>query len=99
MCILLKLHYAKFDVSSLFCSKVIEEKPLGGADPSPLGKGRVNKGRLAKHEIKNMGYPSKHHFITQYISLRGTAVNEFYRMMRMEVAGHVKGNRTETNKQ
>ena len=30
MCILLKLHYAKFDVSRLFCSKVIEEKPLGG---------------------------------------------------------------------
>ena len=30
MCILLKLHYAKFDVSRLFCSKVIEEKPCGG---------------------------------------------------------------------
>ena len=30
MCILLKLHYEKFDVSSLFCSNVIEEKPLGG---------------------------------------------------------------------
>ena len=29
MCILLKLHYAKFDVSSLFCSKVIQEKSLG----------------------------------------------------------------------
>ena len=27
MCILLKLHYAKFDVSGLFCSKVIEEPP------------------------------------------------------------------------
>ena len=27
-CILLKVHYANFDVSSLFCSKVIEEKPL-----------------------------------------------------------------------
>ena len=27
---LLKLHYAKFDVSRLFRSKVIEEKPLGG---------------------------------------------------------------------
>ena len=36
MCILLKLHYAKFDVSRLFCSKVIEQKPLGGRlDPSP----------------------------------------------------------------
>ena len=30
MCIILKLNYAKFDVSSLFCSKVIKEKPLGG---------------------------------------------------------------------
>ena len=29
MCILLKLHYAKFYVSRLFCSKVIEEKRLG----------------------------------------------------------------------
>ena len=29
MCILLKLDYAKFGVSDLFCSKVIEEKPLG----------------------------------------------------------------------
>ena len=40
---------------------------------------------------------SKHHFITQYISLTGTAVIEFYRMIRMGVAGHVRGNRTETN--
>ena len=40
---------------------------------------------------------SKHHFITQYISLRGTAVNEFYRMTGMGVAGHASGNRTETN--
>ena len=39
MCILLKLHYAKFDVSRLFCSKVIEEKPLGGRlDPLTLVK-------------------------------------------------------------
>ena len=28
-----------------------------------------------------MSHHSKHHFITQYISLRGTAVNEFYPMM------------------
>ena len=39
MCILLKLHYAKFDVSRLFCSNVIEGKPLGGRlDPLPLVK-------------------------------------------------------------
>ena len=36
MYILLKLHYANFDISSLFCSKVIEEKPLGcRLDPPP----------------------------------------------------------------
>ena len=44
-----------------------------------------------------MSHHSQHHFITQYISLRYTAVNEFYRMRRMGVAGHVKGNRTETD--
>ena len=44
-----------------------------------------------------MSHHSKHHFITQYIFLRDTAVNEFYRMIRMGVAGHVRGNRTETN--
>ena len=45
MCILLKLHYAKFDISRLFCSKVIKEKPLGrvGSTPSPLGKRKVKK--------------------------------------------------------
>ena len=35
MCILSKLDYAKFDVSNLYFSKVIEEKPLGS---SPLVK-------------------------------------------------------------
>ena len=44
-----------------------------------------------------MNHHSQHHFITQYISLRGTAVNESHRMIRMEVAGRVRGNRTETN--
>ena len=40
MCILLKLHYAKFDVSCLFCSKVTEEKPLGSwLDPPPVKEG------------------------------------------------------------
>ena len=53
--------------------------------------------RLAKHEIKTVIDHSKHHFITQYISLRGTAVNKFYRMIRMGVASHVRGNRSETN--
>ena len=41
MCILLKLNCAKFGVSNLFFSKVIEEKPLGvGSTP---GTGRVHK--------------------------------------------------------
>ena len=46
-----------------------------------------------------MSHHSKHHFIAQYISLRGTAVNEFYQMIRMGVAGHdhVRGSQTETN--
>ena len=35
MCILLKLDYAKFGVSNLFFSKVIEEKPLGGSARPP----------------------------------------------------------------
>ena len=38
MCILLKLHYAKFVVSRLICSKVIEEKPLPTPPPPPLVK-------------------------------------------------------------
>ena len=50
MCLLLKLHYAKFNVSRLFCSKVIEEKPLGGRLETPLGKGRVNDSKL--YELK-----------------------------------------------
>ena len=44
-----------------------------------------------------MSHHSKHHFITQFISLRGTALNEFFRMIRIGVVGHVRGNRTETN--
>ena len=39
MCI--KLQYAKFDVSRLFCSKVIKEKPLAVWLEPPSGKGRV----------------------------------------------------------
>ena len=49
MCTLLKLHYAKFDVSRLFCSKVFEEKPLGGSSrPPSLGKERVKAPRADK---------------------------------------------------
>ena len=35
-----------------------------------------------------MSQHSQH--ISQYISLRCTAVNDFYQMMRMGLAGHVK---------
>ena len=56
MCILLKLHYAKFDVSSLFCSKVIEEKPSGGR--LGPGKGRVKKPypplSVLRNEVENI---------------------------------------------
>ena len=42
MCILLKLDYAKFGVSNLNFSKVIEEKPLWvWLDTPHLGKGMV----------------------------------------------------------
>ena len=44
-----------------------------------------------KHEIKTVSHHSKHNFITQYISLRCNAVNEFYQMIRMAAAGHVRG--------
>ena len=44
MCILLKLHYAKFDASKLFCSEGIKEKPLEvGSTPLLPVKGRVKK--------------------------------------------------------
>ena len=36
-----------------------------------------------------MSHHSQHHFIIQYISLRCTTVNEFYRMIRMGVASNV----------
>ena len=52
MYILLKLHYAKFDISGLLCSKVIEKTPLGGRlDPPPLGKGRI--------KVESILYPAQ----------------------------------------
>ena len=42
MCILLKLDDTEFGVSNLCFSKVVKEKPLGGAQSPPFGKGRVN---------------------------------------------------------
>ena len=53
MCILLKLRYANFDVSILFCSKVIEEKPLEGR-LDPLGKGRVKGNNKKLHQMDTL---------------------------------------------
>ena len=44
-----------------------------------------------------MSHHSQHYFITQYISLRWTAVNEFYRMTGLGVAGDVRNNRIDTD--
>ena len=56
MCILLKLHYAKSDVSRLFCLKVIEDKPLGfgstPSPPSPLVKEGLKQMKLIAYFIK-----------------------------------------------
>ena len=41
MCILLQLNYAKFGVSNLFFSKVMEEKSFGVGSTPPPGTGRV----------------------------------------------------------
>ena len=49
MCILLKLHCAKFDAYRMFCSKVIEEKPFLG------GEGGSARPTLVKDELK-FGY-------------------------------------------
>ena len=62
MCILLKLDYAKFGVSNLFFSKVIEEKPLFGGVGSispPLVKKGLKKLEESKHagNTNNIGIP------------------------------------------
>ena len=44
-----------------------------------------------------MSHHLQHQFIAQFISLRYTAVNKFYRMIQMGVARHVRGNRTEAD--
>ena len=50
----------------------------------------LNKEDWQSKEIKTMSHRSQHHFITQYMSLRCTAVNEFYLMIRMGVGGIVR---------
>ena len=50
MCILFKLQYAKFGVSNLVFSKVIEEKPLGGRLEPPLVKQGLKGGKAVLFE-------------------------------------------------
>ena len=52
--------------------------------------------KLAKHEIKTMSHHSKHHFHSIHL-FEGHCSEWFYQIIRMGVAGHVRGNRTETN--
>ena len=63
MCILLKLDYAKFGVSSLFFSNVVEEKPFFRGEGTPLGRRRVKNIMylyiLAIHLIQRYGLKRK----------------------------------------
>ena len=61
MCILLKLDYAKFGISSLFLSNVIEEKPFGGRlEPLPL----VKEGLRLRQWRRCYGSLNVHTFLT-----------------------------------
>ena len=61
MCILLKLHYAKFDVSGLFGSKAMEEKPLGWVGPTPPPPPLVKEElRVKQFEIFFLGCAAQH---------------------------------------
>ena len=44
-----------------------------------------------------MSHHSKHHFITSVYLFEGHRSEWFDRLIRMGVASHVRGNRTETN--
>ena len=57
MCILSKLHYAKFCGSNLFFSKVIEEKPLGGSARPPLCTGGVRIQDFLQEPQQNQRLP------------------------------------------
>ena len=50
----------------------------------------LNKEDWQKHEITS----TSHHFITQYLSLKSTTVNEF---LANDTNGSNRGDRTETN--
>ena len=69
---ILKLHFAKLDVSSLFCSKVIEERFLGFGSPLLLDKGRVKNGKKLSYTCKYRGLSSGE------ISPNKTASNKTY---------------------
>ena len=57
MWILLKLDYAKFGVSNLFCSKVIKEKPLEISSPPPPPLSQIEKEKL-KTRFSSQPYKS-----------------------------------------
>ena len=87
MCILLKLHYAKFDVCRLFCSKVIEKNLWGVGSTHPsLGKGRVNEitlFRMALFWQKAIELFTKFiiHFLTYRVVTRNFIAYLFYRSL------------------
>ena len=55
MCILLKFHYEKFGVSSLFFFQKLSKKNLLGVGSTPLGKGRVKQEEAVKKAKKPTG--------------------------------------------
>ena len=87
---LLKLYYAKFYVSRLFRSKVIEEKPLGGRldPPPPLGKGRVK--RDDKQYIEKLNYKG----VTFPVSQKHNNKIEKQNSIKINVLGYEEKNYT-----
>ena len=73
MCILLNLDCAKFGVSDIFFSKVIEENPFRGRlDPHRLGKEKV-KHYLIMLKIKSLI------IVSQQLSCRGNFVMKTFK--------------------
>ena len=66
MCMLLKLQYAKLDVSRLFCSKVIEGKPLGGGSRAPLVKEGLSTAQALSTSKTKVSSPDSLLFLTSW---------------------------------
>ena len=56
MCILLKLDYEKFGVSSLLFSRVTEEKLLGVGSTPPLVMEGLTRNSIPSHVITSMNW-------------------------------------------